>query len=213
VFGWLKRVFLDFQRDPEVAPANSATPDDYNVQGFDPGHQAASANQSANLDRMRDTFFLSNNAPQREGLNRGPWVELESQIRQWVKARGEVRVVTGPLVLAETRFALCPDGYKLPREIGAGVVVPTHFFKVIVWRSTKEERRATAYIFRNCDCQESESFKERRASLVEIERLGGLVLFPDLADAQRRQVESDSAFHDWVNPRFTAVMACERGGH
>jgi DNA/RNA endonuclease G (NUC1) len=183
------------------------------VQGFDPGHQAASANQSGNVDRMRDTFFLSNNAPQREGLNRGPWVELESQIRQWVKARGEVRVVTGPLVLAETRFTLCPDGYKLPREIGAGVVVPTHFFRVIVWRSTKAEWRATAYIFRNCDCQESASLNDRRTSLVEIERLTGLLLAPDLGDAQRRQLESDFSFHDWVNTQFTAIMACERGRH
>lgn len=70
---------------------------------------------------MSESFLLSNMAPQKgAGFNRGIWRSLETKIRKWTKARGELYVVTGPI-------------YKsTAKKIGQNkVTVPTHFYKVV----------------------------------------------------------------------------------
>lgn len=58
------RAACDFQEDDSVHEYHRATNADYRGSGFDRGHLAAAANHKWSQKAMRDTFYLSNVAPQ-----------------------------------------------------------------------------------------------------------------------------------------------------
>lgn len=58
------RTACDFQEDDSVHEYHRATNADYRGSGFDRGHLAAAANHKWSQKAMRDTFYLSNVAPQ-----------------------------------------------------------------------------------------------------------------------------------------------------
>lgn len=99
-----------------------ATPDDYRNTGFDRGHMAPAADMKWNQDAMRESFYMTNIAPQANALNRGAWSRLEDKCRQRARLDSAIIIIAGP-VLTD------PD----EMHIGAtGVVVPQRFFKVIL---------------------------------------------------------------------------------
>lgn len=62
--GTSERAACDFQEDDSVHEYHRATNADYRGSGFDRGHLAAAANHKWSQKAMRDTFYLSNIAPQ-----------------------------------------------------------------------------------------------------------------------------------------------------
>jgi DNA/RNA endonuclease G (NUC1) len=52
------------------------TPSDYAGSGFDRGHLSPSADRSASVEGMTETFLMTNMTPQTGDLNRGPWQKL-----------------------------------------------------------------------------------------------------------------------------------------
>lgn len=62
--GTSERSACDFQEDDSVHEYHRATNADYRGSGFDRGHLAAAANHKWSQKAMRDTFYLSNVAPQ-----------------------------------------------------------------------------------------------------------------------------------------------------
>jgi DNA/RNA endonuclease G (NUC1) len=99
VSGSNTRPKLKFQPDPFLPESGRAVDDDYKKSGgFDRGHQAPSADFSANVDWMKESFLLSNIVPQvGAGFNRDIWATLEGHVRDIAKARGELYVITGPV--------------------------------------------------------------------------------------------------------------------
>lgn len=110
-----------FMPDPELPKGKRAELEDYLASGYDRGHMAPAADMRFSEQAMRESFYLSNMAPQvGPGMNRGIWNEIESAIRRWVAARGELFIYTGPIFAQETKV------------IGPNrVVVPTHFYKIV----------------------------------------------------------------------------------
>lgn len=62
--GTSDRSVCDFQEDDTVHEYHRATNADYRGSGFDRGHLAAAANHKWSQKAMKDTFYLSNVAPQ-----------------------------------------------------------------------------------------------------------------------------------------------------
>lgn len=62
--GTSDRAACDFLEDDSVHEYHRATNADYRGSGFDRGHLAAAANHKWSQKAMRDTFYLSNVAPQ-----------------------------------------------------------------------------------------------------------------------------------------------------
>jgi len=58
-----------FQADPELPAGERAELRDYKNSGYDRGHQAPAGDQTTNLELKRETFYLSNMAPQIPKLN------------------------------------------------------------------------------------------------------------------------------------------------
>lgn len=128
-----------FAADPLLKPLNlpQVTPEDYAKSGYDRGHLAPAADFPMSQDSVDATFVMSNMVPQKPGLNRQAWKELEEKVRRWACGEERVIVFTGP-VLEE----------KLP-TLASGVPIPHRFFKLIV--DDTPPRRLRAFIYHQED--------------------------------------------------------------
>lgn len=98
----------------------SATNEDYTRSGYDRGHMAPAGDMKWSAKAMRESFYLSNICPQKPGLNRGIWKDLEEQARLWAKENGSLLIVTGPVITDDLK------------RLGKNRVgIPKTFYKVI----------------------------------------------------------------------------------
>lgn len=152
-----------FLPDPDLPKGQRAELEDYRASGYDRGHMAPAADMRWSAQAMRESFYLSNMAPQiGAGLNRGIWSELESRIRQWVERRGELFIFTGPVF--ETPVT------KAQRIGPNAVAVPTHFYK-IVFDPVRIE--TIAFVIPNA-AQQGRRLEEFITSVRDIEHRTGL---------------------------------------
>jgi endonuclease G, mitochondrial len=120
-------------------------------------------------------------APQAPNLNRGIWKNLETQVRTWAKASGEVRVITGP-IFSETSKHIGPDN----------VVVPDKFFKIVV-DETGDRTEAIAFEFENHDYDQTLPFDGFVVSIDQIEDETGFDFMPQLSSAEEARLERNAA--------------------
>ena len=119
-------------------PEQTAHPDDYKRSGYDRGHLAPAADMRFSEDAMRDSFCMTNIAPQAPELNRRLWADLEKEIRRWAERDESLLIVTGPLFLG-----------KDFKTIGENeVAVPDFFFKVVL-DYVPPEKKGIAFIMPN----------------------------------------------------------------
>lgn len=118
-----------FAADRSLRRGFRAEVGDYYNSGYDMGHIANNADLSWNLVAARESFILSNIAPQLPNLNRGLWRQLESATRSWAFTRNTpVLIYSGPVY----------DNATSTRIGRNGVVVPSAFYKILVDLNTGE---------------------------------------------------------------------------
>jgi len=112
---------------PNQFVPNGATPKDYAATGYDKGHMAPDGDLSWDPQVEYESFLMTNMSPQAGSLNRGIWKLLETSVRGWAVQRNQSYWVVAGGVYA--------PGDK---TIGAGVVVPHAFYKIVVNNQTGE---------------------------------------------------------------------------
>ena len=166
----------DFRVDPDLAPGFRANLSDYRRSGYDRGHLVPAAAMAWDDQAMSESFLLSNIAPQvGPGFNRGIWRRLEASIRHWVRRRGSLIVVTGPL-FEDERTRRIGDG---------GVAVPSHFFKIAYDPARND---AIAFILPNKKIA-TPTLPRFLVSIDEIEQRSRLDFFPLLDDGTETALE------------------------
>jgi len=213
--GKKKRPETGFKPDPSLPKDKRAVDADYRGSKFDRGHQAPSADFSASLELMAESFFFSNIVPQvGKGFNRNIWKQLEDLTRRLITdgtGRPELYVITGPVyrdedgrtitIAANTnacgkriviempkRDLIC--GKKMKCE--EGVAVPAALYKIIYDPNMK---RANAFIMPNKNHNEAPDFKNPadylrkfQTTVQVVERHTGLQFFRDLPARTRRPI-------------------------
>jgi len=178
---------LDLERewkaDPWLCEAVTLepSPDDYRGASkqlqYDRGHLAPLGSFKGSRFASQVNYY-SNIAPQKAGLNRGPWVILESSVRSLVKKYGTVWVMTGPLY--ERNMPSLPGADEIH-------VVPSGFWKIVAIKSD-DDIRATAFIMD----QEAVSgdLKKYLVTIDDVEKRSGLNFFWRLPDVEEHLLES-----------------------
>lgn len=112
-----------FEEDFDIPAEFRASLSDYVNSGFDRGHLVAAGNYVDDLNAFRETFLLSNVAPQvGPGFNRGIWRALEEEIRNLAQCTDELIIYTA---------LVFPTSREPRRAIGKGRIgVPSAFVKV-----------------------------------------------------------------------------------
>jgi endonuclease G len=120
-----------FSEDPRCE-TKSAKPSDYTHSGFDRGHMVPAEDMDNSELGMKQSFYMSNVAPQYPSFNRGIWKKLETHVRN-IGKRDTIYVYTGVVVPANRKFTIrdTVDGKGNPVKRETYVSIPTHFWKVV----------------------------------------------------------------------------------
>lgn len=113
--GEAKRGGLGWREELNIVTSNIK---DYENNVWDRGHLAPAAAFSCDRATLKETFTYLNCALQHEGLNRGPWKELERFERDLAKFFEVV-------VIVEVDFD------EQPLRVPAGAAIPRGFYKTI----------------------------------------------------------------------------------
>lgn len=149
-----------FHPDDNLSHGDRAELKDYARSGMDRGHLSPSGDMPS-VSAQEESFSLANMIPQDPNNNRNLWEGIESAVRTYVKDKGELYVITGPIF----------DGASLQR-IGGRVLVPTHVFKAIYDPS---KHVAGAYVANNAPGMEYQV-----VSISELEKKIGINLYPGM---------------------------------
>lgn len=172
-----------FVPDPMVKGV-TATNEDYTRSGYDRGHLAPAGDMKWSGKAMRESFYLSNICPQKPGLNRGIWKELEEQVRLWALDNGSLLIVTGPVIIGDMK------------RLGKNrVAIPESFYKVICYNAGNNYK-GIAFVFKNKDYKDS-SLKEMAISIDSAEKITGIDFFPSLPDDQEKEMEAEVDWSSW----------------
>lgn len=154
--------------------------------GYDRGHQVASADRMGSYDMNIQTFYYTNMTAQVAAMNQGIWNNLENMIRdRWV-CSDTLYVVTGCVMTT----ASDPNVQWVNNSNGGKVAVPKAYFKVLL--STKEGNTGKAvdnsnamtigFWYENRSYGNINPRESDAKSVDEIERLTGFTFFPHISD-------------------------------
>ena len=113
----LKRKGMRFRPDYELPTKCRSYTKNYSHTGFDRGHLAPNAAFDYNKAIQKETFLLSNIAPQKPQLNRRLWAKIEKFIRVQAIRYKNIEVVTG----------VCGNNGYIKNKVG----IPAYWYKII----------------------------------------------------------------------------------
>ena len=171
-----------WKADPDLYSHYTLEPNDYTdayaTINTDRGHQVPLASFS-NTDDWKLTNLLSNITPQSSALNQGPWVRLESAVRNHVGNGNDLYVVTGPLY--EYYFAELPQANEAH-------TIPSGYFKIVM-QQTGSTIKASAFIMEQT-ASRSDNFCNTEVSIDEVESRSGINVMPNLSYNSAQTIES-----------------------
>lgn len=173
-----------FRADPSIPDTPPATA--YKETGYDRGHMAPNYAIATRFgtEAQKKTFYTSNVAPQKPGLNRGPWREIEHRIADlWTAKYGEIWVIVG-----------CVPGDAEDR-LPSGVDVPKAFWQVIVAQTADGVRALAVYMPNSIPFT---AFPVHNiVTIDDLERYTGLDFFPNMPDFLQKPLEADLPTRLW----------------
>ena len=97
---WVKYIVRDIVKNADRDGMNFYTVDsiytsddnDYYSNRWDRGHMAPAGSFNDSYENLYSTFTYLNVALQYDDLNRGAWVDLEEQVREWADEYGDIGV-------------------------------------------------------------------------------------------------------------------------
>ena len=155
--------------------------------GYDRGHQVASADRVASRDMNVQTFYYTNMTAQvGAGMNQGVWNTLENTIRDQYVCRDTLYVVTGCVMTTATDTQV----QWVNNRNGGKVAVPKAYFKVLLRTKSGNTGKAVdnsnattiGFWFENRRYSDSTPLSSCVKSVDEIERLTGFTFFPQISD-------------------------------
>ena len=183
-FDALKRP--NFQKDRSVS--SSPSPGDYARSGYDRGHVVPNRAIVTRYgpDEQEKTFLMTNIAPQRPALNRGPWREMEQRITDlWTARYGEIWVIVG---------AVSPAAGRKTLE-NTTIDVPDQYYMLVVAQDDEGVRALAVMLSQTA---EVDDFPVHGIVTVnELEAATGLRFFPDMPKFLARPLKADRPTRLW----------------
>jgi endonuclease G len=178
-----------FLPDPDLPSPLQITHVHYTGTGYDRGHLAPNASMQGRHEQCaRESFYMSNIAPQTAALNRKIWKNLEEKERAWAKEFGELWVLTGPVFED-------PAGIKRMRpkkqNLTETIAIPTHFFKIFL-RKEGAKHHALAFVIPNqkAHFEDDRDFELWQVAVDDVQELTSLDFFRNMEDVEEHQMEA-----------------------
>ena len=176
----------NFSRDRSVPSA--PPPSSYERSGYDRGHMAPNYAVASRYGEamQKQTFLMTNIAPQSPSLNRGVWRNMEHRIADlWTARYGEIWVIVGCISPLDNRETIS----------GTSIDVPTQFYQLIVAQEGLDIRALAVVIPQKVPYG---AYAARYlVSIDDLEDMTGLDFLPDLPDFIQNPLESELPSRLW----------------
>lgn len=170
-------------------------PADYTKSGYDRGHMVPNHAIISRYgeEARRQTFLMSNIAPQTPALNRGVWRDLEHRIADlWTARYGEIWVVVGAIPSA--------DGAKFSN----GIDIPDSFYQVIIAQEGLDLRALAVVVPQSVGW---DAWAARHIiSIDDLEEMTGLDFNPNLPAFIQDPLEAELPSRLWP-VRFSDILS------
>ncbi|AZV46886.1 hypothetical protein C3L23_06240 [Nautilia sp. PV-1] len=151
----ISRKGLRFRPDYNLPAKCRSYSKDYSKTGYDRGHLASNASFDYDRKIQKETFLMSNIAPQKPNLNRKYWAKVEKFTRFLAVKYKQVEVVTG----------VCGNKGHIKNKVG----IPAYWYKIIY---IPELNKTVAFLTPNTNVGMSKAkLKEYKTTLEEIKRV------------------------------------------
>ena len=157
--------------------------DAYASSGYDHGHLAPARDFKGDPEAWKESFYMTNMAPQHGCLNQRGWCFLESLCRDWAESDSAniIYIVTGTIP-GEYIDTLCYGN-------GSKVFVPSKFFKAVLsYNPEQKKAKAIGFVVPN-ESVDNEDIPTYACTIDSLEQLTGLDLFYSLRNGLERRVE------------------------
>lgn len=174
-----------FEKDDDVS--RSPEPDFYLRSGYDRGHMAPNYVIATRYGRsaQKETFLMTNIAPQKPELNRGPWKDLEKIVADDLSEIGDTLWVI-----------VCAIPERGAKTLKKGrVAIPQGFAMII--SSVHAGKLRTLALYMPQDVTGSKSIRYYFRSVREVEAMCGLNFFDDLPAKDQDLLEMPEANRFW----------------
>lgn len=155
------------------------------VSGYSRGHLVASNYRQSSVSQNKQTFYLSNQAPQwQTSFNDGVWNSLEQAVQSNMPSgRDTLYVVIGVLYEGTTKYS-------------DDVPIPSHFYKCLMKCSFDTAGNMTAangigYIFTN-EAHKGMKYSEGATTIDAIEARAGFDFFPRVPESLQTAAEAST---------------------
>lgn len=178
--------------DPLIEPKYQVNMEKGMGNGYDRGHQVASADRVASYDMNAQTFYYTNMTAQvGKGMNQDIWNNLENMIRNEYICRDTLYVVTGCVMTTEEDTQV----QWVNNRNGGKVAVPKAYFKVLLRTKSGNTGKAVdnsnattiGFWYENRRYSHSNPVVSDVKSVDEIERLTGFTFFPQISEEIKEQ--------------------------
>ena len=167
-----------FRKD-RLLKIKQANVHDYQKSGYDRGHLVPARDMSFSKEAMRESFYLSNIAPQTPNFNRGIWKKLETYVRKKVVKNQKLHIFSGGILKGCQKF------------IGKNkITVPLEFYKIIY---NEQTQKMIAFIIPNE--KGTKNLEGYIVSVDSIENITGIDFFPQLTDDLENRLEKQPQKH------------------
>lgn len=173
-----------FTKDHAVPSAPS--PNDYAKSGYDRGHMVPNYAIVTRYgeDMQKQTFRMSNIAPQTPALNRGVWRDIEHRIADlWTARYGEIWVVVGCISRGDEAIGQ------------TGIDVPTAYYQVILAQEGLDIRALAVLIPQSVGWHDWAA--RHIITIDELEQLTGLDFNPELPSFIQSPLEAELPTRLW----------------
>jgi len=154
----LSKKHLSFRPDYEIPKQYRSYSKDYTHSGYDRGHNAPNASFDYNKSIQKETFLMSNIAPQAKWLNRRYWAKLEKLARFLAVKYKKVEVLNGN----------CGSKGHLKNNVN----IPAYWFKVI-YVSNKKSLPLVFLAPNTNQKMKTAKIKDYSSSLIELKQKCG----------------------------------------
>lgn len=159
----------------------------YGGKIYNRGHQIPSNDRVATMEMNNQTFYFTNQTPQRQNkFNGAIWKNLEHRINSWSTASDTVYIVTGAVPPSDDATWIKEKSIK--DNDGKDIPIPSYYFKAVA-RKIGGKYHTIAFWMQHRDYTDSQSYMKYAVSVSDLEKNTGFEFFPGLDESTKSQLD------------------------
>lgn len=191
----VERAWMDFKQNPNY-PNYYVDLNAFKYNPYDKSHLVPAAEMAFNQNALIESFYSTNVSPMIDEVNRGIWKKLEYTIRDWVKKKDSLIIISGTILKDSNYFKKLKSYSEIGEFKLKGVSIPEFYYKVVI---DVKKMNSIAFVIPNISGLSEDDLTNYVYSVKEVEKLTGINQMKNLPDFLQEKIEAPPVISEWFN--------------